>query len=154
MINASKKTFKITEDGVLNTKAIKAIFVEDDILKIEYLNTDGNLEATTFVSSRAIDVDDMEYFLSNIVSDYRGDNFNFDLLEGFGKTIYQQLSARINSKATGYGRLKSIIFGRFVIKQAFNLTQKVVLVKVAKSISKNSKRPTSIRSAVHGLMGA
>lgn len=122
-VSCKKSTFK--------AKLIQKILLDDDVLKIEYLNKHGEHTDVTLTSANHPDISDIEIFLGNVVHGYKNGKFNESFLMGFGKSIYYQLTKLIDPDYTGFGKMKSIRFGRFVIEQAF---EGIVGISIAQKI--------------------
>ncbi len=101
------------------TKAIQKILLEDDILIIEYRNKHGHNADVTITNPRSPDIADIENFLVNIISGYKNKKLDELFLNNFGKSIYNQLRNFIDPDYTGFGKMKSIRFGRYIIEKAF-----------------------------------
>ena len=119
------------------SKVIQKILLDDDILKIAYRNKYGNDSDLTFTNPSHPDLNDIENFLVNTAFGYQPTSFDRDFLTRFGKSIYHQLQTIIDPNNTGFGKLSSIRFGRFIIERAFEST--MLLMGSKKSLKREVK---------------
>lgn len=110
-------------------KSIKRVYVEDDVLKIEYLNKNGVFEDVFINGRNNFDLFDVEYFLVNVIDGYVYGKFDAELLQWFGKTLYDRLIPNIEQIEKGFGKLKNINFARFIIEQAFIIISQTYLAQ-------------------------
>ena len=119
------------------SKVIQKILLDDDILKIAYRNKYGKDSDLIFTNPSHPDLNDIESFLVNTVFDYQPEVLNQDFLSRFGKSIHRQLQVIIDPNNTGFGKLSSICFGRFIIERAFEST--MLLMGSKKSLKREVK---------------
>lgn len=95
-----------------NQKSIKSIMLHDDILILNYVTKKGKGEDFYFN-----DITDADLFLYNTLSGYRTGQFSSNLLKNFLKNTSTRLKGYIPTENTGFGRLRYLNYGRFIIAQ-------------------------------------
>lgn len=103
-----------------NEKAIKSIYLEDDVLSLSYITKLGNEAEFQFPLP-----DDADYFLYSTLEGYSEGQFSLELLKNFMDTVSVPILAHIPAADTGYGKLKNLNLGRFYIAQAIEVISSI-----------------------------
>lgn len=100
--------------------AIRSIILEDDVLSLNYLTKTGSEETCSLP-----DIEDADYFLHNTLHGYRHGQFSSELLENFLAMISNRLMTYIPTDSTGFGKLRNINYGRFIVAEAVEVVSAI-----------------------------
>ena len=103
----------IEDSRKFNAKAVKAVFLHDDILILSYVTKRGGFDQVMFS-----DLDDADYFLVNTLEGYRSGQFSIKKLEQLFEILKDAIISQILTAQKGYGYCRNLSHARFIIAQA------------------------------------